>query len=133
MLAPEGGTAPHPGRSPMPRAIVTEEQRLLDKVAIILSAFKEVDESMQIQLAMTFLMVAMHEGCSLTDIYKQTGWAISTISRHLLDLGERNRNKNPGLNLVESRRDPMELRKNIYTLTPRGRKLAGKLVSLVRL
>lgn len=117
----------------MPKPIVTEEQRALDRAAVILSAFSEVQATMPIQVAQTFLMVANNEGCSLTDIYKQTGWALSTISRHLLDLGERDRYKNPGLHLIESRRDPMELRKNVYTLTPRGKKLAQKLISLVRM
>jgi DNA-binding MarR family transcriptional regulator len=117
----------------MPKPIVTEDQRVLDRVGVILSAFSEVDAAMPIQVAQTFLMVVNNEGCSLTDIYKQTGWSLSTISRHLLDLGERDRYKNPGHNLIESRRDPMELRKNVYTLTPKGKKLAQKLLHLMHL
>ena len=119
-------------RSSHMKPIVSEDQRLLERVNLILNAFKEVDETMPIQIAITFIEVAIHEGCSLTDIWKKTGWSQSTLSRHLLDLGERDRHKNVGLQLVESRRDPAELRKNIYTLTLKGRKLAQKLISLVR-
>jgi DNA-binding MarR family transcriptional regulator len=116
----------------MLKAIVNEDQRALDKVNLLLSGFKEVDETMPIQVAVTFLMVAMYAPCSLTDIWKSTGWSQSTLSRHLLDLGERDRHKRPGLKLVDVKRDPMELRKNIYTLTPKGEKLAHKLASIVR-
>ena len=115
------------------KAIVSEDQRSLERVKLLLSAFKEIDETMPLQIAITFLEVAIHEGCSLTDIWKMTGWSHSTLSRHLLDLGERNRHKEEGLQLIESRRDPLELRKNIYTLTPKGRKLVQKLISLLRM
>lgn len=115
------------------KPIVSEDQRALERVKLLLTAFKEIDETMPIQIAITFLEVAIHEGCSLTDIWKKTGWSQSTLSRHLLDLGERDRHKNPGLQLVESRRDPLELRKNIYTLTNRGRKLSQKLITLLRM
>lgn len=118
---------------PHMKAIVSEDQRSLERIKILFSAMKDIDETMPIQLAITFLEVAIHEGCSLTDIWKKTGWSQSTLSRHLLDLGERDRHKNPGLQLIESRRDPAELRKNIYTLTPKGRKLAQRLLSLLRM
>lgn len=121
-----------PARSRM-KAIVSEDQRSLEKVKLLFSAFQEIDETMPLQVAITFLEVAIHEGCSLTDIWKMTGWSHSTLSRHLLDLGERNRHKEEGLKLLESRRDPLELRKNIYTLTPKGRKLVAKLLSLLHM
>lgn len=115
------------------KAIVSEDQRSLERIKQLLMAFKDIDETMPIQIAITFLEVAIHEGCSMTDIWKKTGWSQSTLSRHLLDLGERDRHKNPGLQLLESRRDPQELRKNIYTLTGRGKKLQQKLLSLLRM
>lgn len=122
-----------PYRTSHMKPIVSEDQRSLERVKLLLNAFKEIDETMPIQLAITFLEVAVHEGCSLTDIWKKTGWSQSTLSRHLLDLGERDRHKNPGLHLVESRRDPLELRKNVYTLSMKGRKLSQKLISLLRM
>jgi DNA-binding MarR family transcriptional regulator len=115
------------------KAIVSEEQRSLERVKVLLNAFSEIDPTMPIQIAITFLEVAVHEGCSLTDIWKKTGWSQSTLSRHLLDLGQRDRHKQQGLQLVESQRDPAELRKNIYTLSPKGRKLSQKLISLLRM
>lgn len=111
--------------------ILTEDQRRLETVQKLLEEFQVVDETMPIQLARTFLFIATHEGCSLTDVMKRTGWAQSTLSRHLLDLGKRNRNKQPGLNLIKSEKDPMELRKNVYTLTPRGRTLVQRLIGVV--
>ena len=115
------------------KPIVTEDQRLIHKLTIILQEFQKVDETISLQLCITFLLVAQNEGCSLTDIWKQTGWVQSTVTRHLLDLGQFNRQKGPGYNLVQSERDPMELRKNIYTLTPKGKALYKKLVEMMKL
>ena len=113
--------------------IVTDEQRELLKLQLMLNLFNELSPTMPLQVAQTFLLVCIHEGCSLTDLLKRTGWSQSTLSRHLLDLGKRNRHKEPGLNLVDSQRDPMELRKNIYTPTPKGRKLIQELLDLQKL
>lgn len=113
--------------------IVTQDQRDLNKLAMVFQTMQEIDEAMPIQVALTFLMVAMNEGCSMTDIWKHTGWAQSTVSRHLLDLGPKDRHHKPGFGLITFEKDPMELRKNIYKLTPRGRALAGKLLNIVRM
>ena len=115
------------------KPILSEDQRLLNKLKLAMNEFQHIEEAIPLQLCITFLMVAMHEGCSLTDIWKQTGWAQSTVSRHLLDLGEFNRHKQPGHNLVKSDRDPMELRKNIYTLTPKGKVIATKILDIMKM
>jgi DNA-binding MarR family transcriptional regulator len=114
------------------KPILTEDQRLLNKLKLAMNEFQNIEEAIPLQLCITFLMVAMHEGCSLTDIWKHTGWVQSTVSRHLLDLGDYNRHKGPGHGLVRSERDPMELRKNVYTLTPRGKILAAKVLDIMK-
>jgi DNA-binding MarR family transcriptional regulator len=50
----------------------------------------------------------------------------TTMSRHLLDLGEHNRKKEPGLGLVTSR-PGIDARRHEYFLTERGRLLRDKL------
>jgi hypothetical protein len=45
------------------------------------------------------------------------------MSRHLLDIGERNRHMDHGFGLVTSRSNPFELRKHEFTLTDKGRAL----------
>lgn len=115
------------------RPILSEDQRLLNKLKLAMSEFQNLEESIPLQLCITFIIVALNDGCSLTDVWKQTGWAQSTVSRHMLDLGPYNRHKQPGFGLVQSERDPMELRKNIYSLTPKGKVLAAKILDIMRL
>ena len=92
-------------------------------------AFREVHSPMSIQMARTFITVALDEGKSMSEYGQKTGLPQSTISRHLLDLGERNRKKEPGLNLVVSQRDPEDFRRWTYRLTPKGRDLIQRLLS----
>ena len=87
-----------------------------------------VDPTAPTALVQAFVIVALGEGKSLTELAKDLGSSASTVSRHLLDLGERNRKMEPGYGLVDRRVDPMELRKNIYTLTPRGKLLAASII-----
>lgn len=115
------------------KPIVTEDQRVINKLIIVLQEMQKIDEAISLQLCITFLLVAQNEGCSLTDIWKQTGWVQSTVTRHTLDLAQFNRHKQPGYNLIQSERDPMELRKNIYTLTGKGKALYKKLTELMKL
>jgi DNA-binding MarR family transcriptional regulator len=111
----------------------TPDGRLVNKLKLAMQEFQNIEEALPLQIAISFLMVAQNEGCSLTDIWKQTGWAQSTVSRHLLDLGEYNRHKEKGHGLVKSERDPMELRRNIYTLTPKGKVLAAKIIDIMKM
>jgi DNA-binding MarR family transcriptional regulator len=83
------------------------------------------------QLIQMFVLVALNEGKSLTEIAEIAGSKLSTASRHMLDLGDRNRKKLPGYGLVASRQDPMSLRTNIYTLTPKGRLFAERLADVI--
>jgi DNA-binding MarR family transcriptional regulator len=89
---------------------------------------EEIAEMIPLQIVTTFLLVAQYEGKSLREYTELSGIAQSTMSRHLLDLGERHRaGKKEGYGLVDRRQDPMELRKNEYKLTAKGRKLVTKL------
>ena len=83
-----------------------------------------------IPLAMVeaFLLVALYEGASLKDLCRLSGQAQSTLSRHLLDLGDHNRKGGPGLKLVAWRRPTEEERRKEYFLTPKGRVLRDRLL-----
>jgi DNA-binding MarR family transcriptional regulator len=80
-------------------------------------------------LVEAFLLVALYEGASLKDLCRLSGQAQSTLSRHLLDLGNRNRKGGPGLKLVAWRHPPEELRRKEYLLTAKGRALRDRLLA----
>ena len=84
-----------------------------------------------IQIARSFIYVALYEGRSLREYCDLTGVAQSTMSRHLLDLGQRNRQKQPGFGLVEQRPAHDDLRRNVYRLTTKGRDLKAKIEEMM--
>lgn len=110
-----------------------DDRKHLDKVSSLFQAFRQLDSTMPLQLAYTFLLCATHEGESVGDIARRAGFAISTSSRHILDLGEYDRQKNPGYGIVETRIDPMELRRKTVHLTPKGRNLLNQIITTMRL
>lgn len=109
------------------------DRRHLDKASGLFQAFRALDPTMPLQLAYTFILCAIYEGESIGDIARRAGFALSTTSRHVLDLGEFDRKKGPGYKLVETRIDPMELRKKSIHLTPKGRALLNQIINTMRL
>lgn len=94
----------------------------------VLQDYRDINPNMSVSQIMAFLNVVINEGSSLKELAENMGMKIPTMSRILIDIGFRNRHMEPGLNLVESRQDPLELRKNQYTVSKRGHYLVDKLV-----
>lgn len=86
-----------------------------------LEPFRAIRGAMPLQYVTAFLLVAEEEGLGVGDYAKRAGVSVSVMSRHLLDIGERNRNMTEGFGLVTYRSNPMELRKHEYMLTDKGR------------
>lgn len=108
-----------------------EERRALSRLRTALGAFQTIDSNMPIQIAVSFLTVALNEGKSLREYGELLDAAQSTMSRHLLDLGPRNRKKEPGFGLIEQRSSDDDMRRNVYTLTAKGRALVQTLNQLL--
>jgi DNA-binding MarR family transcriptional regulator len=119
--------------TPPPLSYDMSDRRHLDKVSGLFQAFRALDPTMPLQLAYTFILCCIYEGESIGDIARRAGFALSTTSRHILDLGEFDRKKSQGYKLVETRVDPMELRKKSIHLTPKGRALLNQLINTMRL
>jgi len=124
----------HNDMAPTPEALrIQEENRVLRTAVSFLQTFQaEVQESLPIQMATTFMIVATHENRSLKEYTDLAGVAQSTMSRHLSDLGDKRRTGELGHQLIERLQDPAELRRNMYRLTPKGRRLKEKLVSVLK-
>src|SRR5690242_13325755 len=93
-----------------------------------IEAFRAIRPTMPLQYVVAFLLVAMEEGLGVSDYAKRAGVSMSVMSRHLLDIGERNRHMEEGFGLIESRQNPMELRKNEIYLTTKGRALLHRII-----
>lgn len=83
----------------------------------------EVNQGMPAAQIYVLLLVALNEGKSLVELSQMSGLPQATISRYLLDLSDKLRNGGTGFKLVNREIDPEELRKNMYSLAPKGRHL----------
>jgi DNA-binding MarR family transcriptional regulator len=113
------------------RELKDGEEVSLRRLLAVINTFQVHNPTMPIQVAATFLLVAMNEGKSLRELCELSGVAQSTMSRHLLDLSIRNRRMGPGLGLVKGETDPMELRRKCFSLSPSGHILIQSLLALM--
>lgn len=100
-----------------------EELRALRRLINSLRTFRMLKDTMPLQYVMSFLAVAMDEGKGVKDYAAMLDVNTTTMSRHLLDIGPRNRLMQEGYGLIQYRADPLELRKHQYYLTPKGKQL----------
>ena len=99
-----------------------EVQRLLESISAI-------NAEMPLQQARCLFIIAeSEEGMSLSDIAKRAGIGLATASRYIGALGKINRKREEGLQLIESFEDPMERRKKIIRLTPKGRAAVRRII-----
>jgi len=75
-----------------------------------------------------FLLVALDEGKGVTEYATLSGVAQSVMSRHLSDLGDKDRNGRPGYGLLTMRMDPLNLRRHQVMLTNKGRAIAAAII-----
>lgn len=99
------------------------EATALKSLLAAIEPFRKLRPTMPLQYVVAFLLVAMEEGLSVGEYAERAGVSISVMSRHLLDIGARNRHMEEGFGLIMSRPHPLELRKNEILLTPKGRAL----------
>jgi DNA-binding MarR family transcriptional regulator len=77
-----------------------------------------------------FFSVASKQGLSVQEYADHLEISKSTMSRLLLDLGDRNRKGQRGVRLITSRPNPLNRRKLEYWLTPKGHALFEQLYLL---
>ena len=92
-----------------------------------ISLLPEFRGAMLLQYVTAFLLVAEEEGLGVGEYAKRANVSISVMSRHLQDIGDRDRNKEPGFGLVTSRANPMNLREKEVFLTDKGRAVRHKI------
>jgi DNA-binding MarR family transcriptional regulator len=108
-----------------------QQQRLLNIWKETMEPWRDIRATMPLQYLYTFALVATKEGLGVQEYADLAGVAQTVMSRHLLDLGSRNRHMEPGFKLVESRSSPHKLRKSEIYLTPKGRNLARRLAEIM--
>lgn len=109
-----------------------EEKAFARSLMLALEPFREIRPTMPLQYVYTFLQVACDEGCGVMEYAKAAGVSPTVMTRHLLDIGDRNRNREEGFGLVTQERDRNDLRRHHARVTPRGKVLMRRLINALK-
>lgn len=110
---------------------LAQSRRQLRAIYEAINSFRDLSHTMPVGEVAMFLLVALNEGGSLTDLAETADMKKSTASRYLLDLSDKTRAGGPGYGLINRETDPDELRRNMYSLSPKGRKLIQQLTQAI--
>jgi hypothetical protein len=110
------------------QSLSEEGKRYMKRMLLAHEAFREIRGDMPLQYVTSFLLVAEEEGLGVTEYATRAGVSQSVMSRHLLDIGDRDRHMADGFGLVHKRQDPLELRKQRVFLTDKGRAVAQRII-----
>lgn len=106
-------------------------KRELHTLLRVVNAVRLIDDTMPVQTLSVLLGVAQKGPVSVNELATLTGLSQSATSRNAAALSDLHWLKRPGLGLVQLDVDPMELRKKLVTLTPKGQKFVDQLVGLI--
>ncbi|WP_407183142.1 hypothetical protein [Bradyrhizobium centrosematis] len=119
--------------NPVKPSLTEEERAHLRALYRALEPFWDLEHSvMPASYIRAALLVAMNEGLSVSEYAEQAGTGATVMTRNLLDIGERNRQREKGLELITQVRDAFDLRKHRAMLTPKGRKLMQDVITALR-
>lgn len=105
----------------------TEEENTLRKMLQAVELFTGEDRDMPVQMVRLFLMAALNPGMGTVEMSQKAGLPLSVASRHLIDLAEMNRYKEPGHELVQQKISVENRRVRPISLTPKGRAKVAQL------
>lgn len=94
----------------------------------LLSRLREVDPDMPMAQAYCLLLIAADEGLSLKELATRANIGMASASRYVSAFGVPPRSGSKGLGLVTAREDPLERRKKIIKLTPKGKATINNLL-----
>jgi hypothetical protein len=100
-----------------------DERKALKGFAEVLKDFIALRPNMPMHQVVVMVQVALDEGKSLKHYSDVLEYPTATVSRAFLDNGQKMRNGEEGLGLLEARQSARSLREHETHLTTKGRKL----------
>jgi DNA-binding MarR family transcriptional regulator len=100
-----------------------EQTAVIHSMLAGLDPFFRLRPTIPARCVQAFFLVAEKEGLAINEYAKRGDLSALTMSRNLIDMGERDRNSEEGPGLVESHENIMNRRETLYRLTPKGRAL----------
>jgi DNA-binding MarR family transcriptional regulator len=109
------------------KSLLSDEVRqAATTLRLALEPFLEANPTMPLSYVITFLAVAEKEGRPVNEYAGEVGCYKAVMTRHLLDLGERDRRGGEGMDVIEQRRDKKDLRVNRTFINEKGAALMAK-------
>ena len=90
-------------------------------------ALEPIVEAFPLAYVLTLLAVAEREGMAVNEYANDVGILKAVATRHLQDLGVRDRRGNTGLEWVDQRRDSKDFRINRSYISVKGAVILGKM------
>jgi DNA-binding MarR family transcriptional regulator len=109
-----------------------QEKKAIQDLLTVVGLFRARNPKMTLQQLTALLLVAYEEGMPVTRYATKAGIAQGVMTRHLFDLGELNRNREPGMGLVEQRPDISDRRSHLTHLTHTGKALLHNVIRAFR-
>ena len=103
-----------------------EVRQAAKALRLALEPFVALNPNIPASYIISFLTVAEKEGLPVSQYAKEVGMFKAVMTRHLLDLGERDRHGGEGLNIIEQKRDRVDLRINRTFVNEKGAALLSK-------
>lgn len=106
----------------------------LTTLARAVEEFRKLDPTIQAQSIATFLFIAQNEGCSTADVGEALGLSQASASRNVgVFLKERTIHGRAaaGHDLVTQSIDPLNRRRRIIKLTPKGRRVSESIQHVI--
>lgn len=93
--------------------------------------FRLADQEVPAQLVLVFCYIASHNPCHLTAIMEDCKLSSNSVSRNTDWLSRTHRLGKPGMELIIKEVDPVDARKKIVRLTPKGELIAAQIKSIL--
>ena len=109
------------------KSLLSDEARQAAKaLRLALEPFLALNPTIPASYIVSFLAVAEKEGLPVSEYANEAGMYKAVMTRHLLDLGHRDRRGEEGMNIIEQRRDTKDLRINRSFINEKGAALLSK-------
>jgi DNA-binding MarR family transcriptional regulator len=110
------------------KSLLDDDTKALAKaMRLALEPIVEASPTIPLAYVLTLLAVAEREGMAVNEYAKDVGMLKAVATRHLLDLGVRDRRGNTGLEWIDQRRDSKDLRINRSYISVKGAAILGKM------
>lgn len=104
-----------------------DEKAAARTLYLALQPFLRIRQTMPLQYLVAYLLVAMEEGKSVNEYAAEAGVSPAVMTRHLLDIGDRNRVAEEGFGLITQERDRKDLRRHHARITTTGKAMMAEI------